>query len=628
VAGYSDNSGRQQQEVKTDHQLTWEARPYDIPGIVDSYIPYRDGGFIRLMVELSYPDGEKFVQAYHPRLAKLPELEIAAKVLFTIKPASQHERQKLDRSGKTQPDKMEADSVRFATDEEFNNAARSFQNSRLMDTLKQVAQAEQKATEAKSNAQEKEAKYTEELNALKLRQAALDKEVVWKVAEMLAPERKKLDQDLSNLVSSQQATDKRQKELQRQEEEIAPYKRAIPLPRREATLTPDSALPDKLALIWPDLLRSSGLNFRSDIATAFLLSLVSSLYSGSIVLLNGSVGVGKTSLVSQAAEVLGGKCDIIPVRPAWIDPSDLMGFFDPINDTFRPTPFTTALRDITGDRIRFICLDELNLAKVENYAADLLSSIEYSRSNKKKSQEDNSAGHLKLYSKDIEKQLWEEAKDIAELEGKATRAELRRLNLIRTLVNDYPSQSPFPANAVLIGTLNSDETTYDLSPKMIDRSYVITFPPTSFEKPPKWKEYPNQQVSVTELVTQINGAIGIPANHWDDVIEWNKELQGLGIPLGHRVKRDYDVFRATGSVLGLSERHCLGYFLFCKILPRIFFFKHQSNADTSKSETRCKNWLEKLKSEHGEFGPVQVIDTMIQMCEDVHIPIVRYWSKS
>lgn len=387
-------------------------------------------------------------------------------------------------------------------------------------------------------------------------------------------------------------------------------------------------MPDNLALIWSDLLRSSGLNFRPDVAAAFLLSVVASLYSGSIILLNGSVGVGKTSLVNHAAEALGGKCDIIPVRPAWIDPSDLMGFFDPINNTFRPTPFTTALRDITEDRIRFICLDELNLAKVENYAADLLSSIEYSRSNKKKAEEDNSAGHLKLYSKDIEKQLWEEAKDIAELEDEATRAELRRLNAIRTLVTDYPSQSPFPANAVLIGTLNSDETTYDLSPKMIDRSYVITFPPTSFEKPPKWNEYPNQQVSVTELVKQINGAIGIPANNWDNVIEWNKELQCFGIPLGHRVKRDYDVFRATGSVLGLSERQCLGYFLFCKILPRIFFFKEQSSADSGRSAIRCKNWLEKLKSKYGEFGPVQVIDTMIQMCEDERTPTVRYWSKS
>jgi len=432
----------------------------------------------------------------------------------------------------------------------------------------------------------------------------------------------------------QQEVENRKAELQMQEANIAPYRKAFPFlsPREEPVQATASALPENLAAIWPGLLRTSGLAFRPDVATAFLLSVAASLYSGSIVLLNGSVGVGKTSLVNQAAQALGGKPGkIIPVRPAWIDPSDLVGFFDPINNTFRPTPFTTALRDTGGDRLRLICLDELNLAKVENYAADLLSCIEYSRSYGKKTEEDNDAGQLKLYSKDIEQQLREEAKDIAELEDTATREELRRLNAIRTLVTHYPSQSPFPANAVLIGTLNSDETTYDLSPKMIDRSYVITFPPTSFEaapEEPEANEYPKQQIAVSELVKQINEAIGIPAKHWDDVTGWNKELQGLGIPLGHRVKRDYDVFRATGSVLGLSERQCLGYFLFCKILPRIFFFKEQSNADAGRSETRCKNWLEKLKREHGEFGPVRVIDTMIQMCEDERIPAVRYWSKS
>jgi hypothetical protein len=258
----------------------------------------------------------------------------------------------------------------------------------------------------------------------------------------------------------------------------------------------------------------------------------------------------------------------------------------------------------------------------------LLSCIEYSRSNGNKLQEDGDAGKLKIYSEDIEKQLWEEAKDISNLGDDALPEEQRRLKTIKSLLNQYPSQLQFPTNAVLIGTLNSDETTYDLSPKMIDRSYVITFPPADFESSPSSETHAIEPVSVSELVKHIGKAIDIPSEHWKTILSWNQELQSFGIPLGYRVKRDYDVFRATGSILGLSEQECLGYFLFCKILPRIFFFKEQSSNTSITSETRCKKWLEKLKEEFSDFGPVRVIDTMIRMCEDERISTVRYWSKS
>ncbi|MFN6070212.1 MAG: AAA family ATPase, partial [Pseudanabaena sp.] len=96
--------------------------------------------------------------------------------------------------------------------------------------------------------------------------------------------------------------------------------------------------------------------------------MLSGFYSGGIVLLNGSVGVGKTSIVKHSAKLIGGSCAIIPVRPAWIEPADLLGFFDPIHEIFRPTSFLTALKNAETDRERLnlICLDELNLAKIEN----------------------------------------------------------------------------------------------------------------------------------------------------------------------------------------------------------------------------------------------------------------------
>lgn len=609
--------------VKIDYQIIWDTRPTNIPGEITRILP-NGRGFIRLKIPLRYLDGNILDEVTSGQVSNFRERE---SVLFTIKTETSFQRQNRESNSK----KLEAENVRTATNGEIEEAVNSFQGQVLKLALEQAAQAESYAQGSELEAQAKVAEYNRKLATLEDREKELDHEVERKVNKKIAPEWERLDQDRNELVSMQQEIAEHQADLQKQKAEIAPYQKAISLSYEEPVQATASELPESLATIWPSLLRTSGLAFRSDIATAFLLCIVAATYSGSIVLLNGSVGVGKTSLVNQSAEALGGRCNMIPVRPAWIDPSDLMGFFDPINSTFRPTPFTTALRNTAGDRLKFICLDELNLAKIENYAADLLSCIEYSRSRGEKTQKDNDAGKFKLYSKDIEVQLWEEAKDIADKGDQATAQELRRRRVIETLLNHYPSESPFPANAVLIGTLNSDETTYDLTPKMIDRSYVITFPPTSFEavvEETNEVEHPKQQLGVTYLMNKIDKAIGTPVEHWDAVVGWNKEMQGLGIPLGHRVKRDYDVFRATGSVLGLSERDCLGYFLFCKILPRIFFFKEQSNADAGTPQTRCKNWLKKMKKEYGDFGPSHVIDAMIKMCEDERVSAVRYWSKS
>ena len=60
----------------------------------------------------------------------------------------------------------------------------------------------------------------------------------------------------------------------------------------------------------------------------------------------------------------------------------------------------------------------------------------------------------------------------------------------------WRSQQPVPQNMILLGTLNSDETTYDLSPKVIDRSYTITYPIADFNQLPK-------QVT-NQAATQIN----------------------------------------------------------------------------------------------------------------------------
>ncbi|MDQ0871595.1 hypothetical protein QFZ77_000254 [Paenibacillus sp. V4I3] len=100
-----------------------------------------------------------------------------------------------------------------------------------------------------------------------------------------------------------------------------------------------------------------------------------SLKTKPFVILAGVSGTGKTKLVKLFAEAVGatasnGQFSLIPVRPDWSDPSDLLGYKD-LSGVFRPGKLTEVLVEASKPSNQykpyFICLDEMNLARVEHY---------------------------------------------------------------------------------------------------------------------------------------------------------------------------------------------------------------------------------------------------------------------
>ena len=97
-----------------------------------------------------------------------------------------------------------------------------------------------------------------------------------------------------------------------------------------------------------------------------------------IIVLSGLSGSGKTQIVKAFAEALGGVAKIIPVKPNWTSSDDLIGYYNPLQMSFLPTPFTEAIVEAihNPNQLYFICLDEMNLARAEYYFADFLSKLE------------------------------------------------------------------------------------------------------------------------------------------------------------------------------------------------------------------------------------------------------------
>lgn len=164
--------------------------------------------------------------------------------------------------------------------------------------------------------------------------------------------------------------------------------------------------------------------------------LTSALLTKPFLIFTGLSGSGKSRAAKQFARVFS-KDELhyhfVAVGPDWNNRDPLLGYPDGIHpEVYQTTPILELLIKAKKDNTHpyFLILDEMNLSHVERYFADFLSAME-------------SDEKIPLY------------------EG-AQRGEI-------------PKTISIPPNFFIIGTVNIDETTYQFSPKVLDRANVIEF---------------------------------------------------------------------------------------------------------------------------------------------------------
>lgn len=204
------------------------------------------------------------------------------------------------------------------------------------------------------------------------------------------------------------------------------------------------------------------------------------------LLLAGISGTGKSRFIRQQAERHpSAQQQIIPVRPDWHEPSDLLGYVSRLSATGEEYIVTDALRfmlqawqavfdggavldegSVNGERDClksippfWLGLDEMNLAPVEQYFSDYLSVIE-SR---------NWAWDGDEFTYSCEPLLCaENCKLIRDKDLRESLSEALWLH-----IEKYGMAIPF--NLIVAGTVNMDETTHGFSRKVIDRALTIDF---------------------------------------------------------------------------------------------------------------------------------------------------------
>lgn len=197
---------------------------------------------------------------------------------------------------------------------------------------------------------------------------------------------------------------------------------------------------------------------------------ITAIKSKPFLLLAGISGTGKSRIVRELARACWEEgtdeykaqkpknFQMVQVKPNWHDSSDLIGYVSRVSGKaeYVAGEFLKFIAKAWEDTETpyFLCLDEMNLAPVEQYFAEYLSVIE-----SRKSHEDGTVTTDPILEKADEEWYF---------------------NLTASLTSDEDIRKQFneegisiPQNFIVVGTVNMDETTFSFSRKVLDRAMTI-----------------------------------------------------------------------------------------------------------------------------------------------------------
>lgn len=270
---------------------------------------------------------------------------------------------------------------------------------------------------------------------------------------------------------------------------------------------------------------------------------ITAIKSKPFLLLAGISGTGKSRIVRELARACWKATDeeynsqkprnfeMVQVKPNWHDSSELIGYVSRVSGE----PIYVA-----GDFLKFVaraweepdvpyflCLDEMNLAPVEQYFAEYLSVVE--------SRKADSSGSVT--TDPILKKSEEDWYRI--LTGVLTGDD----DVRNRFLNDGIC---IPQNLIVIGTVNMDETTFSFSRKVLDRAMTIEMNDVDLEGGLTHRHEQIGKLSNNELVgTAVEGVDVYNDNKatCDLVIDYlkkvNSKLEGTPFKIAYRTRNEF-----------------------------------------------------------------------------------------
>lgn len=171
--------------------------------------------------------------------------------------------------------------------------------------------------------------------------------------------------------------------------------------------------------------------------------------------------------------------EIVQVKPNWHNSLEVVGYKSNIGGShYEFTPFVEFVARAWQhqDVPFFLCLDEMNLAPVEQYFAEFLSAIE-SRSFENDEYETDPI--IKPFV-EFDGNLWKTM--VNHLLGDINASDAASDSPIAKLVERFKTKGlTLPQNLLVMGTVNMDETTFSFSRKVLDRAMSIVMNDVDYE---------------------------------------------------------------------------------------------------------------------------------------------------
>ena len=256
--------------------------------------------------------------------------------------------------------------------------------------------------------------------------------------------------------------------------------------------------------------------------------------STKLIVLQGISGTGKTSLPYSFGKFLQIDTTIASVQPSWRDRTELFGYFNEFTKNFNETEVLKRIYSSGyNDDVNLILLDEMNIARIEYYFAEMLSILEMPNADE--------------WELDIVPNEW--STDPVKLDHGKIR---------------------IPQNIWYIGTANNDDSTFAISDKVYDRAQPINLDEKgiAFEAP----DTPPIRLSFSHLNEMFEEAFKMYPISQENLKKIHQldlwVIEKLRVAFGNRILKQMGLFVPVYVACGGDELDGIDYVLATKIFRK------------------------------------------------------------
>lgn len=399
----------------------------------------------------------------------------------------------------------------------------------------------------------------------------------------------------------------------------------------------------------PSFVKKSSLPHVTFDASNAVYPFIAAIRTKPFILLAGISGTGKSRIVRKLAQATDDidnfandeerfSCHtpsnfcLIQVKPNWHNSMDVVGFKSNIGgEHYEYTPFVEFIAKAWQhqDTPFFLCLDEMNLAPVEEYFAEFLSAIE-SRSvgSNGEYETDPVIKPFDGFGEKVRKDM------LDHLIGTVNASDIDANSEKGKMVKRFREKGlTLPKNLIVMGTVNMDETTFSFSRKVLDRAMSIEMNEVNYD------EFLNGTTDndIPVLVDRNHDLVErfVKAQQVKDFIDAeevknflvsvNALLEGTPFKLGYRAANEAMLYVAAAKTFGNDNlASALDDFTMMKILSRI-------EGDESKLRTKDGDELldklyELFEKRFSGLGKSKTLTKLEQMQHDLKRDhFVSFW---